>query len=66
MGVSGELGGSIPSAMKRRTFLHGSVPVEREISKPGSLVLRDGETPFKSMGAGGSEISRRVVQRQDA
>ncbi len=46
-GVLGqEAGTPSPSAMKRRTFLHGSVPVEREFPKPGERVSRGGDTPL--------------------
>ena len=36
--------------IERRTFIHGSVQVERKISKPGSWVPRGGETPFGRWG----------------
>lgn len=52
------------SAMERRTFLHGSVPVEREISRSGEWVPRGGETPLGRWVQGQRSLLR-VVQRQD-
>lgn len=46
MEVSGEHGRLALSAIERRTFVHGSVQVEMEISKPCSWVPKGGETPF--------------------
>lgn len=47
MGVSGELGGSVPSGVGSAIMvLHGPVQVEREGSGTCSWVPRGGETPF--------------------
>jgi hypothetical protein len=49
-GASGSLGAPL-SAIERRTVIHGSVQVERNLQ--GLLVgAKGGETPFESMGAG--------------
>jgi len=54
-----------PSAIERRTFIHGSVQVESEISKSCSWVPRGGETPCGRW-VQGKRTRPHVVQRQDA
>jgi hypothetical protein len=49
--------------MKRRTFLHGSVPVEREVSKPGEWVSRGGDTPLDRWVQGERSLPRVVDRR---
>lgn len=54
------------SAIERRTFVHGPVQVERECSKLCSLGAEGRRNALRGDGCGESEISMRVVQRQDA
>lgn len=60
-----DLGGRTrPGAIERRTVIHGSVPVEREGSKPGSWVPRGRRNALGRWVQGKGNLPR-VVQRQD-